>query len=83
MEQFGLGTGVGSLAFTLKLVLTHMLTLVLIYIRSHSLECPHDLIVAWFGLGSGSEEVFLFDSKSENRDKAVEAVEAVSEARAV
>ena len=39
------------------------------------------------GLGSGSglelEEVFVFDSKSENRDRSVEAVEAVTEARAV
>ena len=34
-------------------------------------------------LGLGLEEVFLFDSKSENRDREVEAVEAVSEARAV
>ena len=34
-----------------------------------------------FGLGL-LEEVFVFDSKSENRDKAVEAVESVSEARA-
>ena len=34
------------------------------------------------GLGLGLEEVFVFDSKSENRDSAVEAVEAVSEARA-
>ena len=31
------------------------------------------------GLGLGLEEVFVFDSKSENRDRAVEAVEAVSE----
>ena len=30
----------------------------------------------------GLEEVFVFDSKSENRDRAVEAVESVSEARA-
>ena len=38
-----------------------------------------------FGLGSGSglEEVFVFDSKSENRDRAIEAVESVPEARAV
>ena len=35
------------------------------------------------GLGSRLEEVFVFDSKSENTDGAVEAVEAVSEARAV
>ena len=35
------------------------------------------------GLGQWLEEVFVFDSKSENRDRAVEAVEAVSEARAV
>ena len=28
-------------------------------------------------------EVFVFDSKSENRDRAVEAVESVSEARVV
>ena len=34
----------------------------------------------WLGLGL--EEVFLFDSKSENRDRAVEAVESLSEARA-
>ena len=35
------------------------------------------------GVGLGLEEVFVFDSKSENMDRAVEAVEAVSEARAV
>ena len=35
------------------------------------------------GLGLGLEEVFVFDSKSENRDRAVEAVESVPEARAV
>ena len=35
------------------------------------------------GLQSGLEEVFVFDSKSENRDRAVEAVESVPEARAV
>ena len=35
------------------------------------------------GLGLGLKEVFVFDSTSENRDRAVEAVEAVSEARAV
>ena len=36
------------------------------------------------GLGSrlGLEEVFMFDSKSENRDRAVEAVESLPEARA-
>ena len=37
------------------------------------------------GLGLGLEEVFVLDSKSEKRDRAVEAVEAgesVSEARA-
>ena len=34
------------------------------------------------GLELGLEEVFMFDSESENRDRAVEAVEAVSEARA-
>ena len=33
--------------------------------------------------GLGLEEVFVFDSKSENRDRAVEAVESVPEARAV
>ena len=32
------------------------------------------------GLWLGLEEVFVFDSKSENRDRAVEAVGAVSEA---
>ena len=31
-------------------------------------------------MGLGLEEVFVFGSKSENRDKAVEAVESVSEA---
>ena len=36
-----------------------------------------------FVLGLGLEEVFVFDSKSENGDRAVEAVEAVSEASAV
>ena len=36
-----------------------------------------------FGSGLGLEEAFVFDSKSENRDRAVEAVESVSEARAV
>ena len=35
------------------------------------------------GLEVGLEEVFEFDSTSENRDRAVEAVESVSEARAV
>ena len=35
------------------------------------------------GLGLGLEEVFLFDSKSEHMDRAVQAVESVSEARAV
>ena len=34
------------------------------------------------GSGLGLEEVFVFDSKTENRARAVEAVEAVSEARA-
>ena len=34
-------------------------------------------------LGLGLEGFFVLDSKSENRDRAVEAVEAVSEARAV
>ena len=33
------------------------------------------------GLGLGLEEVFVFDSKSEKRDRAVEAVESVPEAR--
>ena len=33
-------------------------------------------------LGSGLEEDFVFDSKSENRGRTVEAVESVSEARA-
>ena len=32
------------------------------------------------GLGSGLEEVFVFDSKSDNRDRSVEAVESVTEA---
>ena len=31
----------------------------------------------------GLEEVFVFDSKIENRDSAVEAVELVSESRAL
>ena len=35
------------------------------------------------GSGPGLEEVFVFDNKSENRGRAVEAVESVSEARAV
>ena len=35
------------------------------------------------GLGLRLEEVFVFDSKSENKDRAVEAVESVPEARAV
>ena len=35
------------------------------------------------GSGSGLEGVFVFDSTNENMDGAVEAVEAVSEARAV
>ena len=34
-------------------------------------------------LGLGLEEVFVFDSKRENVDRAVEAVKSVSEARAV
>ena len=44
------------------------------------------MLVTAFGpfgvLGLGLEEVFVFDSTSENRDRAVEAVESVSEARA-
>ena len=35
------------------------------------------------GLELGLEEVFVFDSKSENMDRAVEAGVSVSEARAV
>ena len=35
------------------------------------------------GSGLGLEEVFVFDNTSANRDRAVEAVESVSEARAV
>ena len=35
------------------------------------------------GLGLGLEDVFVVDSKTENRDRAAEAVTAVSEARAV
>ena len=31
-------------------------------------------------VGLGLEEVFVFDSKSQNRDRAVEAVESLSEA---
>ena len=34
------------------------------------------------GIGGGLEEVFAFDSKRENRDRAVETIESVSEARA-
>ena len=34
-------------------------------------------------LGLGFKEDFLFDSKRENRDRAVEAVKSVSEARAI
>ena len=33
------------------------------------------------GFRLGLEEVFVFDSKSEKRDRAVEAVESVPEAR--
>ena len=32
-------------------------------------------------LGLGLEEVFVFDSESENMDRAVEEIEAVPEAR--
>ena len=32
-----------------------------------------------FRLGLGLEEVFVFDSKSENKNRAVEAVESVTE----
>ena len=35
------------------------------------------------GLGLGLEEVYVFDSANENRDRAVEAVKSVSEVRAV
>ena len=35
------------------------------------------------GVELGLEEVFVFGSKSENGDRAVEAVEPVSEARVV
>ena len=45
-------------------------------------ESSHgDYRILGLGLGSGLEEVFVFDSKSENRDRAVEAIEAVPEAR--
>ena len=43
----------------------------------------HHSVRNLLGLGLGLEEVFVFDSKSENRDRAVEAVESVPEARAV
>ena len=39
-------------------------------------------VTSWVGLGSGLEEVFVFDNKREKRDRPVEAVESVSEARA-
>ena len=34
------------------------------------------------GLGLGLDDVCVFDSKSEDRDRAAETVESVSEARA-
>ena len=46
-------------------------------------ECVQVNLEETAGEGLGLEEVFVFDSKSENRDRAVEAVESVSEARAV
>ena len=42
----------------------------------------HSIFYSRLGLGTGLEENFVFDSKSENRDRAVEAVESVSEASA-
>ena len=36
-----------------------------------------------FGLGLGLKEVFMFDSRDENKVTAVETVESVSEASAV
>ena len=44
---------------------------------------PELVIGVGLGVELGSEEVFVFDSKSENGDIAVEAVLSVSEARAV
>ena len=41
------------------------------------------LMLDVLGLSLGLEEACMFGSKSENRDRAVEAVESVSEARAV
>ena len=50
-------------------------------VRVTGVRCS--LVMSGLGLGLRLEEVFVFDSKSENRDRAVEAVEAVSEARVV
>ena len=48
---------------------------------AHTLQV--EVVVLGLGLGFGLGENFVFDSKSDNRDRAVEAVESVSEARAV
>ena len=42
---------------------------------------PLENLGVGLGLGLWLEEVLVFDSKSENRDRAVEAIEAVPEAR--
>ena len=47
----------------------------------HTTGRPNVCLGLGLGLGLGLEEVFVFDIKSENRDRAVEAVESVSEAR--
>ena len=39
------------------------------------------VVQSGFSLGTGLEEDFVFDSKRENRDKATEVVESVSEER--
>ena len=51
--------------------------------RYHQTNSAQAVKEANLGLELGLEKVFVFDSKSENRVRAVEAVESVSEARAV
>ena len=45
------------------------------------LHCGGSILILSLELGLGLEEVFVFDSKGENRDRPVEAVVPVSEAR--
>ena len=54
-------------------------TLIDTVLTSHHWHSASEVELLLLGLGLGLEEVFVFDSKSENRDRAIEAVESVPE----